>query len=142
MPHFLASSSRVTDDGNEEPDSFDGENLATSDIDMTKKILNSTQINKLPSSPSPAGIPAPTEQGSSESSSSFYCDKSKKKKTKVNPEEWHDKLSQNINSFMTIQTQNDKEFLNKLFDEELSVEPDDNTIVIPGNILMLFERCC
>ena len=43
---------------------------------------------------------------------------------------------------MTIQTQNDKEFLNKLFDEELSAEPDDNTIVILANILMLFERCC
>ena len=52
MPHFLANSSGVTDEGSEEPDSFDGENLDTSDIDMAVEILNSTQINILSSAPS------------------------------------------------------------------------------------------
>ena len=42
MLHFLASSSGVTDEGSEEPDSFGGENLATSDIDIAGEILNST----------------------------------------------------------------------------------------------------
>ena len=58
IPHFLASSSGVTDEGSEEPESFDGKNLATSDIDMAEKILNSTQINSLSSAPSPAANPA------------------------------------------------------------------------------------
>ena len=40
MPHFLASSSAVTDEGSEEPDSFDSENLTTSDIDMAEEILS------------------------------------------------------------------------------------------------------
>ena len=110
MPHFLASSSGVTDEGSEEPDSFDGENLATSDIDIAEEVLNSTQINILSSAPSPAANPAPSEWESSEWSSSFYFKKSKKKKTKVNHEECHDKLSQSINSFMKTQAQNDKEF--------------------------------
>ena len=61
MPHFLASSSGVTDEGSEEPDSFDGENLATSDIDIAEEVLNSTQINILSSAPSPAANPAPSE---------------------------------------------------------------------------------
>ena len=65
MPYFLASSSGVTDKGSEEPDSFDGENFATSDIDMTEEILNSAQINILSSAPSPAANPAPSEQESS-----------------------------------------------------------------------------
>ena len=110
MPHFLANSSGVTDEGSEEPDSFDGENLATSDIDIAEEVLNSTQINILSSAPSSAANPAPSEWESSEWSSSFYFKKSKKKKTKVNHEEWHDKLSQSINSFMKTQAQNDKEF--------------------------------
>ena len=38
MPHFLDSSYGVTDVGSEEPDSFDGENLVTSDIDMETKF--------------------------------------------------------------------------------------------------------
>ena len=38
MPHFLDSSYGVTDVGSEEPDSFDGENLVTSDIDMERKF--------------------------------------------------------------------------------------------------------
>ena len=42
MLHFLASSSGVTDEGSEEPDSFGGENMATSDIDIAGEILNST----------------------------------------------------------------------------------------------------
>ena len=58
IPHFLASSSGVTDEGSEEPESFDGKNLATSDIDMAEEILNSTQINSLSSAPSPAANPA------------------------------------------------------------------------------------
>ena len=45
MPHSLASSSGVTDEGNAKPDNFNGENLATSDIDMAEEILNSTHIN-------------------------------------------------------------------------------------------------
>ena len=82
MPHVLASSSGVIviDEGSEEPDSFDGENLPTSDIDMTEEILNSTQINILSSVPLPAANPAPSEEESSESSSSFYFNKFKKKK--------------------------------------------------------------
>ena len=51
------------------------------------------------------------EQESIESSSSFYFNKSKKKGEKVNSEEWCDKLSKNINSFMTTQAQNEKSFL-------------------------------
>ena len=58
MPHFLSSSSGVTDERSEEPDSFDGENLATSDIDMSEEILNFTQINILSSVSSPAANPA------------------------------------------------------------------------------------
>ena len=83
MPHVLASSSGVIviDEGSEEPDSFDGENLPTSDIDMTEEILNSTQINILSSVPLPAANPAPSEEESSESSSSFYFNKFKKKTT-------------------------------------------------------------
>ena len=69
--------------------------------------MNSTQINILSSAPSPAANPAPSEQESSESSSSFYLRSPKRKKTKVNHEKWHDKLSQSINSFMTTQAQND-----------------------------------
>ena len=61
MPHFLANSSGVTDEGSEEPDSFDGENLATSDIDIAEEVLNSTQINILSSARSPAANPAPSE---------------------------------------------------------------------------------
>ena len=80
IPHFLASSFGVTDEESEEPDSFDGKNLATSDIDMAEEILNSAQINILSSAPSPAANPAPSNQESSESSSSFYFNKSKKKK--------------------------------------------------------------
>ena len=38
MPHFLASSSRVTDEGSKEPDSFDGKNSATSDKDMAEEF--------------------------------------------------------------------------------------------------------
>ena len=82
MPYFLASSSGVTDEGSAEPDSFDGENLATSDIDIAEEILNSTQINILSLAASPAANPATSEQESSESSSSFYLKKSKKKKNK------------------------------------------------------------
>ena len=108
MPHFSANFSRVTGEGSKEPDSFDGENLATSDIDMAEEILNSIQINILSSAPSPPANLAPSEHESSESSSHFYFNKSKKIKTKVNHEEWHDKLSQSISSFMTTQAQNDK----------------------------------
>ena len=43
MSHFLASFSGVTDKGSDKPDSFVGENLVTSDIDMAEGILNSTQ---------------------------------------------------------------------------------------------------
>ena len=130
MPRFLASSSGVIVEGSEEPDSFAGENLATSDINMAEKILNSTHFNILSSAPSPDTNPAPSEQESSESSSSFYFKKSKKKKTKVNHEEWHDKLSQSINSFMTTQAQNDRVF-KKLFGEKPFVESsNDDTIVI------------
>ena len=43
----------------------------------------------------------------------------------------YDKLSQSINSFMTTQAQNDKEYFKKLFGERSSVESgDDDTIVI------------
>ena len=98
---------------------------------MAEKILNCTQINILSSAPSPAANPAPSEQESSESSGSFYFKKSKKKKTKVNHEEWDDELSQSINSFMTTQAQNDKEFFKNLFGEKSSVESgDDDTVVI------------
>ena len=83
MPRFLASSSGVIDEGSEEPDSFAGENLSTSDINMAEKILNSTHFNILSSAPSPATNSAPSEQESSESSSSFYFNKSKKKKNKI-----------------------------------------------------------
>ena len=78
---------------------------------MAEEILNCTQINILSLAPSPAANLAPSEQEISESSSSFYFNKSKKKKAKVNHEEWHDKLSQSINSFMATQAQNDKDFL-------------------------------
>ena len=70
MPHFSASSSGVTDEGRKEPSSFDGENLATSDIDMTEEILNCPHNNILSSALSPAANPAPNEQESSESSRS------------------------------------------------------------------------
>ena len=53
MPHFLASSSGVTNEGSEEPDRFVGENLAVSDIDMAEEILNSSQLNILSSARSP-----------------------------------------------------------------------------------------
>ena len=43
MSPFLASFSGVTDKGSDKPDSFVGENLVTSDIDMAEGILNSTQ---------------------------------------------------------------------------------------------------
>ena len=72
--------------GSEEPDSFDGENLVTSDIDMAEEIFNSTQIIILSSAPSPAANPAPSEQEISESSSSFYFNKSRKEKVKINHE--------------------------------------------------------
>ena len=111
MSHFLASFSGVTDEGSDKPDSFVGENLVTSDIDMTEGILNSTQINILPLAPSPAANPAQSEQDSSDSSSSFYFNKPKK-----THEKWHVKLSQSINSFMTTQAQNDNEFFKTLFD--------------------------
>ena len=52
MPHFLANSSGINDEGREKSDSFDGENLATSDTDMTEQILNSTQISILSSASS------------------------------------------------------------------------------------------
>ena len=52
IPHFLASSSGLTDEGSEKSDSFDVENLAASDIDMAEKISNSTQINILALAPS------------------------------------------------------------------------------------------
>ena len=53
------------------------------------------------------------------------------KKSKKKNEEWHDKLSQSINSFMTTQAQNDKDFFKKLFGEKPSVEPgNEDTIVI------------
>ena len=60
-----------------------------------------------------------------------FFNKSKKKKTNVNYEEWQDKLSQSINLYMTAQAQDGKEFFQKLFGEKSSVEfGDDNTIVI------------
>ena len=100
-------------------------NLGTSNIDIAEEIFKSTQINILSSTLSPAANPAPREQEISESSSSFL-NKSKKKN-----EEWHDKLSQSINSFMTTQAQNDKDFFKKLFGEKPSVESgDEDTIVI------------
>ena len=46
------------------------------------------------------------EQESSESGSSFYFNKSKKKGEKVYSEECRDKLSKIINSFMKTQAQN------------------------------------
>ena len=52
IPHFLASSSGLTDEGSEKPDSFDGKNLAASDLDMAEEISNSTQINILSLAPS------------------------------------------------------------------------------------------
>ena len=52
IPHFLASSSGFTDERSEEPDSFDVENLAASDIDVAEEISNSTQINILALAPS------------------------------------------------------------------------------------------
>ena len=131
MPHLLASSSGVIDEESAELDSFDGENLVTSDIDMAEEILNSTQVNILSSATSPAANPAPNEQKSSESSRSFYFKKCEKEKTNVNHEQWHDKLSQSINSFIITQAQNDKEFFKKLFDEKSSLESgDDDTMVI------------
>ena len=131
MLHFLASSSEVTDEGSEEPDSFGGENMATSDIDIAGEISNSTQLNIVSSAPSPAGNPAPSGQESRESSSTFYFNKSKEKKKKVNYEEWQDELNQSINSFMTTEAQNGKEFFKKLFVEKSSAESgDDDTIVI------------
>ena len=47
IPNFLASSSGLTDEASEEPDSFAGENLAASDIDMAEEISNSIHINIL-----------------------------------------------------------------------------------------------
>lgn len=72
MPHVLASSSGVIviDEGSEEPDSFDGENLPTSDIDMTEEILNCARNNILSSARSPAANPALNEEESSELSKS------------------------------------------------------------------------
>ena len=69
MPHYSASSSGVTHEGRKEPTSFEGENLATSDIDMAEKTLNCAHNNKLFSAPSPAANPAPSEQKISELSS-------------------------------------------------------------------------
>ena len=80
MPHFLAGTSEVTDEGREEPDSLAVENFATSETDTVEEILNSTQINILSSAL--AANPATCEQEISESSSSFDFNKSKKKKTK------------------------------------------------------------
>ena len=81
--------------------------------------------------PLPAANPASSEQETTESGGSFYFNKFKKKKTKVNHEEWHDKLSQSINSFMTTETQCDKELFKKLFGEKsFVVSADDDTIVI------------
>ena len=62
---FLASSSGITDEGSEEPDSFVCESLAASDIDMAEEILNSSQLNILSSAPSSAANTAPSEQESS-----------------------------------------------------------------------------
>ena len=61
MSHFLTSSSGVTDEEGEEPDSFVGENLATSDINVAEEILNSSQVIILSSAPSPPANPAPSE---------------------------------------------------------------------------------
>ena len=47
----------------------------------------------------------------------FILTSPKRKEAKINHEEWHDKLSQGINSFMTTQAQNDKVFFQKLFGE-------------------------
>ena len=56
---------------------------------------------------------------------------SPKRKKKVNYEEWQDELNQSINSFMTTEAQNGKEFFKKLFVEKSSAESgDDDTIVI------------
>ena len=56
---------------------------------------------------------------------------SPKRKKKVNYEEWQDKLSQSINSFMMAEAQNGKEFFKKLFVEKPSAQSsDDGTIVI------------
>ena len=61
----------------------------------------------------------------------FILTSPKRKKTKLNYEEWQDKLSQSIKLFMTAQAQNDKEFSKKLFGEKSSVESgDDDTILI------------
>ena len=122
MSYFLASSSGVTDEGSEKPDSFDGENLATSDIDMAQGNLNSTQINILSLAPSSAANPAPSEQESSESSSTL--------EKKVNHEEWHDKLSQSIISLMATQVQNYKEIFKKLFGKKSSVESGDDVQIV------------
>ena len=70
------------------------------------------------------------EQESSESGSSFYFNKSKKKGEKVYSEECRDKLSKIINSFMKTQAQNEISFFKKLFGEKSSVESvDDDKIV-------------
>ena len=42
VPHFLASSFGLTDEGSEEPDSFHDDNLTASDIDMAEELSNST----------------------------------------------------------------------------------------------------
>ena len=70
------------------------------------------------------------EQESSESGSSFYFNKSKKKGEKVYSEECRDKLSKIINSFMKTRAQNEISFFKKLFGEKSSVESvDDDKIV-------------
>ena len=72
--------------------------------------------------------PTPNERESSDSISSFYFKKSKKKETKVNHEKLYDKLSQSLNFFMTNKAQNSKQFFKKLFGEKSFVESgDDNT---------------
>ena len=65
---------------------------------MAQEILNSTQINILSSAPSPFANKIVVNQVAV-----FILTSPKRKKTKVNHEEWHDKLSQSINSFITTQ---------------------------------------
>ena len=89
---------------------------------MAQGNLNSTQINILSLAPSSAANPAPSEQESSESSSTL--------EKKVNHEEWHDKLSQSINSLMATQVQNYKEVFKKLFGKSSVESGDDVQIAI------------
>ena len=42
VPHFLASSSGLTDEESKEPDSLHDENLAASNRDMAEELSNST----------------------------------------------------------------------------------------------------